>query len=885
MSYDWLSYYKSAYEKQKRRNTALAGRVADAENQQAFLAEKLQRICNNPCYRMTKPLRLAKSVLHRAKAVLHRERAILGQAKNHRGKVNVSGHEDEKQALHKQYMEKLQLQKDSYGQWIREKETIPENGIGTVENGTGTVENGIGNVENGTGTVECVVVPYADVPFWGKNSQGEKGFQAQTENSSHMDTQAGRRIYLFAENPEYLDSSAESYVKSYFERHPETKILYGGEDQIVEGKRVKPWFKPCWSPDTLLGFFYFGSYFAVDEELVKQVLLEDKCSCLEKMETAKEVRDAIRKRSEGQKEDYRGCLYQFVLQLTKDFWVEDRRSNETGSDSEKNTRGKSGQPTICVTDRVLYHTLISQSTDPEKNPEKNPETSSEDAPQDLYFLTSGETRPEDHPEFWGFEKCYLEVKKRFLEEYLKEKGYGQGQGQGLTFVPYQTYSPQVWTVVPECENYGMVSVVIPSKDHPELLKQCIGSVLEKTNPKHRDKRQLEFIVVDNGSCEEKKAEIEALLAGFREKYELTITYLYEPMEFNFSAMCNRGVQASQGEFVLLLNDDIEILEKNWLGIMIGQVLLPGTGAVGAKLWYPDGEKIQHAGITNMQIGPSHKLVTFPDDRSYYYGHNSLPYDMIAVTAACLLVRKEIYQEVGGLDESMKVAYNDVDFCFKVYEAGYRNVQRNDAVLCHHESVSRGLDEGSEEKWDRLLTEKAGLYGKHPTLRSYDPYYSGELAQNAPDYRIGYLHPFEQPFLTTKPVWEKDLAFLKKHASEAVMLTVERAGKQNKLHQDEPDVLFMEGWCYLLGGENSQYERWVILEGREGYARLEVQDRNRPDVTAILPDEKEIELSGFTCRILKEDLISEKTYRVGMLYRSLLDGTYYYKASQKNLNLS
>ncbi|MGN0413129.1 MAG: glycosyltransferase family 2 protein, partial [Lachnospiraceae bacterium] len=412
-------------------------------------------------------------------------------------------------------------------------------------------------------------------------------------------------------------------------------------------------------------------------------------------------------------------------------------------------------------------------------------------------------------------------------------------------------------------------------------KQCMTSFLEKTDPEYTTKERLEFVIVDNGSCSEKKAEIEAEIEAFRLETEVGITYLYEPMEFNFSAMCNKGVKASRGEYVLLLNDDIEILEKNWLKVMLGQALLPGTGAVGAKLWYPDGERIQHAGITNMHIGPSHKLVTFPDDRSYYYGHNSLPYDMIAVTAACLLVRKDLYLEVSGLDETMKVAYNDVDFCFKLYEAGYRNVQRNDAVLCHHESVSRGLDEDSEEKWDRLLTEKSRLYEKHPGLKSFDPYYSEQLADNAPDYRIGYLHPFEQPFLTATPVWEKDLSFLKAHESSRVMLTVERAGKQNKLHQEEPDVFFIEGWCYMLGGENSQYERWVILENEDGYARLNVQDRNRPDVTAILSKEKEIELAGFTCRILKEDLINSNHLKVGMLYRNLLNGKYYYRSSDKS----
>ena len=169
MTYDWLSYYKSAYEKQKRKNTVLAGQVADAENQQEFLAEKLQRIYNNPCYKMTKPFRLGKRLLHHVKAPS--------------GNVNVSGHEEEKKKLHDKYMEKLQLQKDSYGQWILQNENITDRRAAD-ENITDDIKNGIGKDE-----IQCKILSYDKEFVPGEFS--------------------GRTILLFAEHPEYLDKEAK----------------------------------------------------------------------------------------------------------------------------------------------------------------------------------------------------------------------------------------------------------------------------------------------------------------------------------------------------------------------------------------------------------------------------------------------------------------------------------------------------------------------------------------------------------------------------------------------------------------------------------------------------------------------------------------------------
>lgn len=514
-------------------------------------------------------------------------------------------------------------------------------------------------------------------------------------------------------------------------------------------------------------------------------------------------------------------------------------------------------PEIVCTELILYHRDSAEIVEALPDGENYPHT--------------GDMKETALPEFWGYEEKYLKLKQDFINEI------------GYECFPCQTPCPDVWSVVPadsvgQTEGEVLVSVIIPSKDHPELVEKCIGSFVERTSlPGLREK--VEFIVVDNGSGEENRRKIRAYL----EDTDAECRYLYHPVEFNFSAMCNLGVQEAKGDYILLLNDDIEVIEEDWLRIMLGQALLPGVGAVGAKLWYPEEEKIQHAGVTNMQVGPSHKLTTLPDDRTYYYGHNTVSYDMIAVTAACLLVKKVIYEEAGGFDENLAVSYNDVDFCFTLAEHGYRNVLRNDAVLLHHESVSRGQDGESAEKWERLLREKAKLYEKHPLFFEYDPYYSGQLAGDALDYGIGYRYPYEKTLLTADIDMQTGKRALQRTVSDAVMLTVERVEDRRKLYLEEPDVLEVEGWCYAAGQDNCLFERWLILEAEkeEFYYQIPVSERRRPDVEAILPQQKNIELSGFVCRILKQDIISGE-YAVGMLYRNLCDGKLFYRRSERKV---
>ena len=334
---------------------------------------------------------------------------------------------------------------------------------------------------------------------------------------------------------------------------------------------------------------------------------------------------------------------------------------------------------------------------------------------------------------------------RAKEEALERRG----QKGTLTLLPdisqYRvTYLPQ---------GNPLVSIVIPSKDNPKVLDMCLTSIARNT-----DYANYEIIVVDNGSSQENKEQVEALIkrtegivgAG-------KVTYLYQPMEFNFSRMCNLGAAKASGEFLLFLNDDIEISDdvkqnpnltaptNQWLSILTGQAQVSYTGAVGCKLYYPGGVEFQHAGVLNLPIGPGHCLYGMKDNLNYYYGRNLLDYNFCAVTGACLMVERKKFDEAEGFDEELVVAYNDVALCFRLVELGYHNVIRNDIALVHHESVSRGLDQASEEKEERRKRELRKLYDKHPRFaHGYDPCYNPNLVPDRGDFSFNMYKEDEIP---------------------------------------------------------------------------------------------------------------------------------------------
>lgn len=378
--------------------------------------------------------------------------------------------------------------------------------------------------------------------------------------------------------------------------------------------------------------------------------------------------------------------------------------------------------------------------------------------------------------------------------------------------------------LPLTQMQDLISIIIPSKDNSHILESCLRSLCLYTAY-----RKFEIIIVDNGSKNEERLCIKNILSSIQESNpNISLEYVYEPMEFNFSKMCNLGAKYAKGKYLLFLNDDIEILQNEamWLNRMLEKAVLPHSGAVGAKLLYPRKEseafyRIQHVGITNMEIGPAHKLCGCEDKENLYHGHNKITYDMLAVTAACMLIAKDKFYKVKGFDEELKVAYNDVELCFKLYEAGFYNIQCNEAVLLHHESVSRGHDI-SDEKQKRLESEKLLLYEKHTELKGKDAFYSPKLVQNRKDinYTCNFINDYEKQVLFKKLPQKQIKKLPKVHSNKYIrILTKENLMMSNidsMFYQTDTDktVLVINAWAIQRNTDNGDCIRKVILKNMD-----------------------------------------------------------------------
>jgi O-antigen biosynthesis protein len=262
----------------------------------------------------------------------------------------------------------------------------------------------------------------------------------------------------------------------------------------------------------------------------------------------------------------------------------------------------------------------------------------------------------------------------------------------------------------------LVTLIVPTKDRVDLLKMSIGSLLKKT-----DYPQFEIIIVDNQS---QKTETHKYFREIVRDKRVRVLKYDKP--FNFSAINNFAAKYAQGSIIGLVNNDIEVIHGDWLTEMVSHAVRHGVGAVGAKLYYPD-DTIQHAGV----------IVGFDGVAGHVYrGHGAkftgqsgrafLTQNLSAVTGACLLVRKHVYDEVGGLDESLKVAFNDIDFCLRIREAGYRNVWTPFAELYHHESLSRGYED-TPEKQERFQSEVMFMKNRWAKELDHDPAYNPNLS--------------------------------------------------------------------------------------------------------------------------------------------------------------
>lgn len=300
--------------------------------------------------------------------------------------------------------------------------------------------------------------------------------------------------------------------------------------------------------------------------------------------------------------------------------------------------------------------------------------------------------------------------KAALNAHYKRLGWNARAQEGAVDGWYQTK----FTLKEE----PLVSILIPNKDHTDDLDVCLNSFFERA-----DYQNYEFIIIENNSVlPETFAYYEKI-----EKEHDNVKVVYWEAGFNYSAINNFGFKFAKGDYIMLLNNDVELITPDIFQSMLGFCMRPEVGIVGAKLLYND-HTVQHAGVLVGAGGlADHVFKGIHEDDPGYMGRAISSQDVSAVTAACLLVKRSVYEEVGGLEDEFQVAFNDVDFCLKVRKAGYLIVYDADVKLFHYESKSRGMED-TTERFIRFGNEMMLLNSKWDILSTFvDPYYNPNLS--------------------------------------------------------------------------------------------------------------------------------------------------------------
>ena len=324
------------------------------------------------------------------------------------------------------------------------------------------------------------------------------------------------------------------------------------------------------------------------------------------------------------------------------------------------------------------------------------------------------------------EKGYAaERARRAVQEHMERKGIAAE----VETIP-QMAVQRVRYRLPEPR--ALASIIIPTRNGQKLVRQCIDSIRAKTRYE-----PYEILLVDNGSDDA------AAIASFHALRDQGVVRLLEdPRPFNFSRINNQAAREARGEYLVFLNNDIEVITPDWLGELVSHAQREEIGAVGAKLWYPN-DTIQHAGLVLVAGLAAHAHHGRKRGDHGYFSRASLTQSLSAVTAACLCVRRKVFEEIGGFDETLAVAFNDVDLCLRLQAAGYRNLYTPYAELYHHESASRGYED-TPEKMQRFQREADILRARWMPVLMSDPYYNPNLTLSGDPFTLAWP-PRVEPF--------------------------------------------------------------------------------------------------------------------------------------------
>ncbi len=436
--------------------------------------------------------------------------------------------------------------------------------------------------------------------------------------------------YLFLEPGALLTPDCLFEFVKYLNEHPDDEIIYCDDDRIDEtGKYLDHYFKPGWSPDTLLSRNYIGDTFLISKKILNTIISSN--------------------------ENYQGTgIYDLLLRATE---------------------ANSGIGNIT---KILFHKRH----------------------QPIKVIEDKET-------------------KNTLEAALKRRE----TPAEVVEIP----GTASWRINYAIRQPGMVSIIIPTKDQAALLKVALSSIINKTS--YTD---YEILIINNNST---TPEFFSLMDEFKTMLPDIFRVIDAPGPFNFSRLMNLGIAASVGKYILLLNNDIEVTDAGWLTQMVSNAQNLHTGAVGVKLLYPDNT-IQHAGIVlGIQGHSGHVFVNQQADFTGYHDNAIATTNYSALTAACLMCRKEVYLEAGGMDENLPVEFNDIALCLKFLELGYFNIYLASVSLYHHESATRSHPLRNLKSWKQHEHDLTFFKSKWQAYIDTDPFYNPNLSLNETDFRI------------------------------------------------------------------------------------------------------------------------------------------------------
>ncbi|MBF0228863.1 MAG: PIG-L family deacetylase [Desulfamplus sp.] len=492
-------------------------------------------------------------------------------------------------------------------------------------------------------------------------------------------TQISECSYFMVLNP--LDTLAPNALEeciNILNKFPDTDIIYSDEDKISkEGVRFEPFFKPDWSPDLLLSFMYMGNLI-----LYKKELLQKTGAYFSIFETGQEkfkMLDQHNSRYSSLLGMY--CQYDTLLGMYCQYDCLLRLTELTNN--------------IHHIHKILYH-------------------------KREILLENGEHNLRTIDDFNKADDFNKELSIKAIKDAINRRC--------LDADVYEGETKNSFRVSYRFDHSKLVSIIIPFKDNLEILHTCIQSILQKTKyPNY------EIICVNNQSKNiEKFLEMDicgyGCINNFNSIYK-KITIIDYDKPFNYSAINNFAVKHAKGDVLLFLNSDTEVISENWLNAMLEHACRDNVGAVGAKLYYVN-DTIQHAGIVVGIAGlAGHAFKHIKrDEKDFYHGFPCMIRNVSAVTGACMMTKRSVFEEVGGFDEEhFKISYNDLDLCFKMREKGYQIIYTPFAELYHYESYSRGYS------FDPIATDN--IRAKWGKTLELDPFYNSNITIYKEDWSL------------------------------------------------------------------------------------------------------------------------------------------------------